>query len=70
MTQRAERGEACFPGGPFRKLSGLFGLEGFYLRRRVDDTNLGIDVRTPLILPEPARPSDLLVGTRSVCEFL
>ena len=70
MAQRAERGESRFPGGPFRELPGLFGLQGFYLRRSVDDTNLGFDVRDPPILPEPARPSDQLVGTRIVCKFL
>jgi len=70
MAQRAERGEARFPGGPFRELPGLFGLQGFYLRRSVDATNLGLNVRDPLILPEPERPSDLLVGTRMVCKFL
>ena len=70
MAQRAERGEARFPGGPFRKFPGLLGLQGFYLRSSVDDSDLAIDVRDPLILPEPARPSDLLVGTRIVCKFL
>jgi hypothetical protein len=47
MAQGAERGEARFPGGLFRKFPGLFGLQGFYLRRSVDDTNLGIDVGNP-----------------------
>jgi hypothetical protein len=70
MAQRAERREARFPGGPLRELPGLFGLQGFYLRRSVDDTNLGFNVRDPSILPEPARPSDQLVGARIVCKFL
>ena len=70
MAQRAERGEAGFPGSPLRELPGLFGLQGFNLRRSVDGTNLGLGVRDPLILPELEQPSDLLVGTRMVCKFL
>jgi hypothetical protein len=47
MAQRAERGKARFPAGRFGKFPGLFGLQGLYLRRSVDDANLTIDVRDP-----------------------
>ena len=70
MAQRAERGAARFPGGLFRKLPGFLGLQGFYLRRSVDDTNLGIDGRDPTDFARACAAKRPLVGARMVCKVL
>ena len=70
MVKRAKRGAARFPSGLFRKFPGLFGLQGLYLRRSVDDTNLGIDVRDPTDFARACAAKRPLVGARMVCKVL